>query len=855
MPSFLRNFEPFSFWLGFLVATLFWWILSRFAPVLREFWKNFVDQAQAIRENAKAGVEYHYRNDVIRVTQTMHLAAPLFSLNEIIIPPQLMSTPPNPASSTDSEGKFWVDITLDTIPYMPDWPELSAAFNVPTYSLSEALEKGANLVLTGYAGSGKTVALAHLAGQIARSDPALGNLSERLPILVHFGNLPKAEMDANYPVNTLLAALSPQVSARTNAKLASLLEKSFAQNRVLLMIDGMDEVHQEEFIRAVGFIETVLNLYPGTQVVATASPFYFDGLPQLGLVPVAMAAWDNTQREAFVKNWGAKWTQHIQRTLWNISPNGTGETLLQMEPEILNNWLQMDNLANTPLEMTLKTWAAYAGDTRGPSNVNAIEAYIRRMTVDIHEADTALERVALQISLKELPFPTLRSAIRWARGTTGEEAEESIIPEASSEEVEESGIKPGSVSRQAIPELLTRGILVHRADSKLGFVHPTIGGYCAGKALASAGGSSWVQNQPAWMGKQQALQYLAHFGTPLGVTNSLGNAQEDLIRQRLLFAARWLPESLSHPKAAWRIGLMRELFNLIGSRSISIGLRARAMAALLLSKDPGISQMCKRLLQHEEPDVRQVAILGLGALKDQKSITELGEMLYEADPGVHQAASLALVAIGTQAALEAVATAMLHGDENHQRACAEALANDTTEGHPVLKEASTFDDLLARRAAVYGLARIQESWAREIIEGMRTQDKEWIVRNAAEEIAKQLDQESPYIPGPTPPLHESGWLLQFAAKSGEGVAPGMGAEETLQRALVGGTDSERIAAMYQLKFASPNAGESAISILYGIFLQAHDDMQEAAYLALWHMALAGVALPSPIKFGIGTQNW
>ena len=861
MLRFLRNFEPFSFWLGFLVASLFWWMMRRFAPVFREFRKNIAEQASSARESAKAGVEFHYRNDLIHITQTMHLAAPLFSLNEILIPPRLMATPPLPPtdSETDAQGKLFADITMQAIPYLPDWPELSAAFNAPTYSLSEAAAKGTNLILIGHAGSGKTVALAHLAGQMARNDLALGEeLSTRLPVLVHFGDLPTAELEADQPVNAIHTALNPKMSSRTNAKLTNLLENSFTQGRVLLMVDGMDELEQDEFLRAARFVEMVLNLFPGTQVIATASPFYYDGLAQLGLIPVALAAWNNQQRSDFVKLWGERWSQHILPTVWKVSANGKEDTPpLEIEAAILNNWIMVENLAGSPLEMTLKVWAAYAGDARGPANVNAFEAYFRRMTVNIRDAGTALERVALQMSLKTIPFPTQRSAIRWSRGITLEDVEDITIPTSETEEeiIEDSDIKSDSVSRQAIPNLINSGILVNRADTRVGFVHPSIGGYFAGRALAAAGGSSWVQNQPHWIGKQQALKYLAHFGTPLGSTSSFANLEEDVIRQQLLFAARWLPESLSHPKATWRIGLMRELFNLIGGRFISVGLRARALTALLLSNDPGIPQMCKRLLQHEDPDVRQIATIGLGYLKDSKSVNELGELLYEPDRDVQRAASLALVAIGTQPTLEAVATALLHGDENLQRAASEALANHPEEGHPVLKEASTFDDLLARRAAVYGLARVQESWARDIIEGMRTQDKEWIVRNAAEEVAIQLDKGKSYIPNPMPPLHENTWLLLFAAKSGEGVSPGQGAEEMLLNALMRGDESERLVAMYQLRFASRDAGESAISTLYGVYLQEHDELQEAAYLALWHLVASGHELPSPIKFGIGTQNW
>ncbi|GAB4580784.1 MAG: hypothetical protein Fur0022_35260 [Anaerolineales bacterium] len=853
-----RNFQAFSFWLGFLVATLFWWLLSRFSPVLKEIWRNLLDQTKAFRESAKAGVEYHFRNDILARTQKMHLAAPLFALNEILIPPRIMATPPTPTVEGETETKALSDITLVTIPYMPEWPELSAAYNAPTYTLADAAAKGTNLLITGHAGSGKTVALAHLAGQVAKREPGLGELSNRLPVLIHVGDLSPAGLESNQPIDTLFNALSPFISSRTAPKLKTLLENAFAQGRVLFLLDGLDEIDQDEFLRVAGFLETILNLYPQTQVIATASPFYTDGLTHLGLVPVAMAAWSVEQRDMFLKNWGEKWTEHIQPTLWQAAPPPKGAPVgLQMETIILNNWITIENVASTPLEITLKVWAAYAGDARGPLNVHTIEAYTRRMILNFKNAGTALERVALQMSLRKTAFPSQRSASRWARGLIQDDAEESHVPvsETPGEEAsEESGVIEGAVSRQAVPNLIGSGILVNRADARISFVHPAIGGYFAGKGLATSGGSSWVQTQPNWTGKQQALLYLAHFGTPLGTTSSLANPNEDIIRQRLLFASRFLRESTTHPKATWRIGLMRELFTLIGSPGVSIGLRARALTALLLSRDPGIPQMCKRFLQHEDPDVRQVAALGLGYLKDSKVVNELGELLYDPDVNVQRAASLALVAIGNQAALEAVATALLHGDENQQRSAAEALANHPEEGYPILKEASTFDDLLARRASIYGLARIQEGWAREIIDTIRAQDKEWIVRNAAEEVAKQLALGSPYVPGPVLPLHENAWLLLYAAKSGEGIGPGKDAEDMLQRALIGGTEKERLAAMHQLKFASVETGSSAISGLYSTFLQEHDELQEGAYMALWDLAVAGHPLPSPLKFGIGTHN-
>lgn len=847
----LSDFEVYSFWLGFLVASLFWWIVGKFSGLARRAAANMRAQAQSARAKAKAGVEYHYGNELYQRLQSMHLAAPLFSLDEILVPPRLMALPPA-LPTQDTEERVLVDITFEAIPYLPDWPELSAAFNAPTVSLAEALSKGANLVLLGHAGSGKSVALAHLAGQIVKGEQEVGELHRFLPILIHAADLITADLGGEQPVQVLGKALVAQFSSRVASRLNKLLEEAFASQRVLLLVDGMDELDRSNFDAVSGFLGKLLALHGSSRVVAAASPFYYDGLARLGLIPVAMAAWSEAQRAAFLQNWGEKWVQFIRQEVWEFSGNGAEGSAQHMEPAILNNWIGIDTLAQTPLELTLRAWAAYAGDARGPTNADAFEAYARRMSAGVNGARLALERIALQMALKTTPFPTLRSTNRWARGLNLDEAEDSTTPESENSETEETAEpSSGTVNRQTLPGLIQSGLLVERADGRVGFVHPALGGYFSGKALATSGGSSWVQNQPNWTGKHQSLQYLAHFGTPLGATSSLSNASEDPLRQQLLFAGRWLPESFAHPKAPWRVSVMREYFSQLGAKDVPLGLRARALAALLYSKDPNVTAVCQRLLAHNLPAARQIGALGAGYLKDKQMVGELGELLYDSDPGVQGACCLALVAIGTPAALEAVAAALLHGDENLQRLAAEALANHPEEGHPVLREASTFDDLLPRRAAVYGLARIREAWARETLENMRTLDKEWIVRNAAEQVITHLEKSTPHLPERTLPLHETPWLLLFAARTGEGIAPGLGAEDVLRRALLEGTEAERIAACRLFPHVSEETAEAAISDLFEMYLQETGPVQEAAYLALWHLAAAGHDIPSSVR----TNSW
>ena len=84
------NLELFSFVVGFITATVFWWLMVRMRPLwgeLRENWRTSREEAKARRSS---GVEENHRRTTFRRAQGMHLAAPLFALNEIIVTPRLL---------------------------------------------------------------------------------------------------------------------------------------------------------------------------------------------------------------------------------------------------------------------------------------------------------------------------------------------------------------------------------------------------------------------------------------------------------------------------------------------------------------------------------------------------------------------------------------------------------------------------------------------------------------------------------------------------------------------------------------------------------------------------------------------
>ena len=405
--------------------------------------------------------------------------------------------------------------------------------------------------------------------------------------------------------------------------------------------------------------------------------------------------------------------------------------------------------------------------------------------------------------------------------------------------------KRGGVGRQTFTQLVDQGLLSISWDDKVCFTNPVVFGYFAGRGLAASGGYQAVLDQPEWSGKALALHYLASHSDISEITTRLVE-NDGLLYERLFTVAHWLRDA---PKEniRWRINLMRSLVTTLQSEQLPAGIRARSLGALISSGDAGVAALCRKLVGSTNPYVRQMATLGLGYYNDIKSVSALEDLMGDRTSGVRRAACLALSAIGTQQAVDSVATALLQGDEDSQRAAAEALANHPAEGHDLLREAGILDDLLVRRAAVFGLARVRAKWSEDLLRTIQTEDDQWVVRNAAGQVLDEIDGDSPYIPSPVGDLHNLPWLIQLAADFDQGISEGEAAREMLLRALQAGRDSQKIAALNH--YYRQGADESIFPTIYELYLMQRGEIQESAHNTLWHLRATGLEFPSPERFG------
>ena len=156
--------DQYSFIVGFLAASIFWFLAARARPLWDEMRSSLKEQREVAQTRKSSSVEENHRRNTLRRAQGMHLAAPLFALDEIIQEPLLLIPPPpvEPGSPPRFE-----DVVSQTIPYLPTWPEIAGVYLPQTLTVVEALAGNSNIAIIGQPGIGKTVLGTYLVAQRA----------------------------------------------------------------------------------------------------------------------------------------------------------------------------------------------------------------------------------------------------------------------------------------------------------------------------------------------------------------------------------------------------------------------------------------------------------------------------------------------------------------------------------------------------------------------------------------------------------------------------------------------------------------------------------------------------------------
>jgi HEAT repeat protein len=507
------------------------------------------------------------------------------------------------------------------------------------------------------------------------------------------------------------------------------------------------------------------------------------------------------------------------------------------------------------MEMTLKTLACLSGVEASAPYSTWLDAYLKQrlptkiLTTPIETlvadlttcAGLELNEGSISAARLTMLLTTEVSTIKLAESQLGDGTQAPLKTEPRRSGVDKKAQERINTRAAFLNQMARIGLLVRLPNGHYRFQSSVLTAYFASLGLEDVPDKTLAQraDEPGW---SQALGFAASRALLSTVVRGRLNTVPDLLQNSVLRMANWLPYASAD--ADWRGHLLRYLRNVLVAPNQFPLLRERAAAALVASRDPLAGEVFRQALQSIVPQIRLLACLGCGAVKDVDSVPFLQNLLQDGSVDVQTAAVLALGAIRTEEAVNGLVQALTEGSERVRQAAAEALADIPEQGYPILYEAIQDEDMLVRRAAVFGLRRVPSDWAMVWIYRAYLEDSQWYVRSAGQIAFEARRAGGDLAPLSYPAVESIQWLNEWATDQGESVPPGDEAKAVMLKALQEGDVPIR-------SYAAANLGQlgviEMVKPLYKALRDGRAEVREAAHRALGDLQIqSGLPLPNPL---------
>jgi len=756
------------------------------------------------RNSLSISSDADYIKVVYRYAQSLHIASDYYPLESILVPSKCIAPPP---AIQPNSKQFDSSLIQQSFGYDPALPELSSEFFGPTFTLLEALSGNTNICLIGYPGTGKTTAIADCIISLAKGGDRFSPVETKIPFYVKAHHILAQFPGSDIP-GIILAAIQANKIFLTSPNFVKYFTSTVNAGAAILFIDDVDLLTYTDTNRIANFINALCQKLPNLQVVVSASPTCLGNLVKAPLSIISIAPWGDSEKYQYLQKLSRQWPAP--------QTNSSGEVTDKIA--IRNSMLVVSDRFLTPLEFTLKSISVYAGDIAGPSSIRSVESHLKRNLSSISkEALRTLEALALHALEQQKSSFSRKDINIWL----------SSILDDKSHELTDDKIAP---LNPVIQTALDMRILHKGSSDEYFFYYPTFGGYLAARALTRSGTDSVAQilNQPDWSFMHETMRFFSSFNDIQPYLNLI-QTDDSLLKEKLIRASLWLVNIEKNSSS--ELNLLKILTGEIQTNA-NYMIKIRLVVALSKSSNKDIKGIFQHLLKSSDLDTRRAAAIGLGLIQDLSAVPLLIQQLNDIFPS-STSACYALGRIGSPRSLEAIAEGLLHGNELLRRASAESLAQNRSEGHPALREGILMDDILVRYAVVHGLSLIPESWAIGILDKMRIDEDEWIVRDLAQQIFEIQESGSPYIPKHQPPAHLTTWLDKFTLKQGLSKPNAENALDSLLIVLQSGTVEQKQAAMTYL---GRSGNPDLIPHILDHINSPDPDLKQLASLGIWYSA-------------------
>ena len=721
-------------------------------------WEALVAPLAQLQHRVQASAEDRYRELVSTWARSLTVPA-VVSLDAIFVEPRLISPAPPPHSLSEIES---VLVGPQVLP------------------LHRILSGHPQLVIMGTAGVGRTTLLAYVALVCARTveggnveaEAMLEPVRERLPLYVMLSAMNwdttddesvQESVQENDEIEKLLSAAVAAVGSSSGMKRT--LRQRLEAGQAIVLADGWDELSSQQRQHAAVWLIELVNTLPGNLWLVSTGTRGYAPLTEAGFVPLTLAAWEAGEVEEFARQWGKAWSPAGE-----VSPVPPRQLVAELR--------RAAQAGSSPLELALRAFV-YLSDGHAPAKRAPL--FYRALDLLLWQEEESWVLGACRATLGQVALDLQQEG----RATASREEIEAAV---------ESALPP-SEERQArvathIFRALTgeRGLLRPAGPNRYVFAHPLWRAYLAARQLAAVDPVSLAErlDDPRWA---EALCFYAELGDMKPLVAEWLRSPDDMFHTRLHILSSWT--SVAPEGAAWRDGAMAILARGFLQSGHPAQVRQALAEALAATGVSGIAYFFKQALQHPDAQVRAAAVLGFARTAGESDLPALEAALEDDDPAVREAAVRGMAYLGADAATRWLAQMLLAGDETLSLAAAEALGQCGEEGVTFLRGAVESEDVMTRRAAVFGLARVG---ALDLLEKVAREDEQWIVRSAASAAVEESEKQEK-ISGiaPLPQIEQLPWLISWAATQGEGVGLGDAARQMLWRALGEGDAPVRLA--------------------------------------------------------------
>ncbi|MFJ5282146.1 NACHT domain-containing protein [Streptomyces parvulus] len=352
-----------------------------------------------------------------------------------------------------------------------------------------ALHGQRRILLQGAAGSGKTTLMHWLAVRAAQGDlpSELDQLQSKVPLVVPLRAL--AGSQGIPAAERLLGELGyPAADIQPVGWLARLLD----QGRVLLLVDGIDEVQHDQRPQVRSWLEGLLSLYPDTAVVATSRPSAVpdDWLAGYDFTVFSVLPMSSADVGMFIDRWFASLRESSYWSSFRLRAERYGRDLraamatraalmeMAANPRLCSLicavWLDRQGyLPEDPMSLHGAALNLFVGQRDAQRGFSLTEGIALGLDEQLH----LLDALALWMTMNGTTEIAGRRAVRIV--------EEALGP---------LGAHPAEQARPALRHLLIRSGALRETAGTITFEHSTFRDFCAAHAIVDKGHFGFLVN-------------------------------------------------------------------------------------------------------------------------------------------------------------------------------------------------------------------------------------------------------------------------------------------------------------------------------------------------------------------------